>query len=655
MKRTPTFKQLIWVTLFTFLSGCGTLQVSIDQSSNHPTPTPDTAAAATISALQTENAQLATIAASTPTPQELSLNLQSDSETIRLKLLYSYRNWSQLWVDAQVTHYAPDGTNIVQDDHQQLWVDQITSLFRTLIGPQGSAALNYIVSNGQAVLQMNLQTGKSESYTLAPFVTGSYNPSPATSDSIEPHPLSGQIGTPLSDALFPSGLAQRGGQYVPFNLDTTAGRPTLVVDWYREAPGLRVDRFWIDIEKGLILRWQNYTKGGGDILSSEYTIHTIVYDTPFPPDLFRIPPAAMPAFAQDLNGLPVETTPAAPVTPVVSQPDHYGELYFTLMAQTYPDPNLRLVRLPGSCVVGIVACPESGPEIIPGYPNKNFTILPLYWAPDGSSAVLTNPTNPQGWPTGLFKFDPDKLTWSVLVEKEYLEQLSWSPDGKWIAFQSSENNLHDLYLIHPDGSGLTNLTKGAYTGEISSFLGGGWLENGYLYAFGNPSGAKLYLANPENGQSKEFPVDFPPGKSQFLPSPDGKSIALVESSDSGHTVKIFNAGGKFVRQLASFQNISITLHSWSADSKKLAFNGAGDTTDTVFIVGVDGSDFRQIYTGRTIGQVIFSPDGQYVVIEDINETGERLYIYRLTKGEIRLLSAPGLNLADNWRAPSWRP
>jgi Tol biopolymer transport system component len=268
---------------------------------------------------------------------------------------------------------------------------------------------------------------------------------------------------------------------------------------------------------------------------------------------------------------------------------------------------------------------------------------------------LTNPTNPQGWPTGLFKFDPDKLTWNVLVEKEYIEQLSWSPDGKWIVFQSSENNLRDLYLIHPDGSDLTNLTKGAYTGEMDSFVGGGWLGNGYLYAFGNPSQAKLYLVNQENGHSKEFPVDFPPGKSQFLPSPDGKSIALVEISESGPTLKVFNASGKFVRQLANFQNISINLHSWSPDSKKLAFNGRGDTTDTVFIVGVDGSDFRQIYTGKTIGQVIFSPDGQYVLIEDMNETGERLYIYRMTKGEIRLLTAPGLNLTDNWRAPSWRP
>ena len=37
---------------------------------------------------------------------------------------------------------------------------------------------------------------------------------------------------------------------------------------------------------------------------------------------------------------------------------------------------------------------------------------------------------------------------------------AWSPDGHWLAFESDDTRGHaDLYLIHPDGTGLRRLTK----------------------------------------------------------------------------------------------------------------------------------------------------------------------------------------------------
>ena len=44
----------------------------------------------------------------------------------------------------------------------------------------------------------------------------------------------------------------------------------------------------------------------------------------------------------------------------------------------------------------------------------------------------------------------------------YLTTAKWSPKGTWIAFdQEVLTGVHHLFLIHPDGSGLTNLTAQA--------------------------------------------------------------------------------------------------------------------------------------------------------------------------------------------------
>ena len=184
---------------------------------------------------------------------------------------------------------------------------------------------------------------------------------------------------------------------------------------------------------------------------------------------------------------------------------------------------------------------------------------------------------------------------------------------------------------------------------------GGWLQSKYLFAFGNPTEAKLYLLDPDQAKLTEFNAEFPPGKSQFMPSPDSTHIALSDYSGNGVSLKILDANGRFVNQLANFQNASLNLHAWSPDSQQLLFSVNASSSNDVYIVGVDGSDLRQIYRGKAILVSAFSANGEYIVIEDDNATGIHLYIYSLKENRYFLLNAPDLNLTDAWRSPSWRP
>src|SRR5579863_1291439 len=148
--------------------------------------------------------------------------------------------------------------------------------------------------------------------------------------------------------------------------------------------------------------------------------------------------------------------------------------------------------------------------------SSNASDYDPVWAPDGSSIVFTSERDgsadlyrvkPDG--SGLERltsdpayddqaaFSPDSrqlvyvttrgsghaVLWTIDLAARREKPLtsgaggdfrpSWSPDGKWIAFSSGRDNpfpfshgrwerqqLADIYLVHPDGSGLKRITAG---------------------------------------------------------------------------------------------------------------------------------------------------------------------------------------------------
>lgn len=73
----------------------------------------------------------------------------------------------------------------------------------------------------------------------------------------------------------------------------------------------------------------------------------------------------------------------------------------------------------------------------------------------------------------------------------------WSPDGKWLAFISQQDGHDDLWLVKPDGTELSKVTKSGH--DISSPA---WSPDGKRIACCvNEEGAlNLALVNPENGE-----------------------------------------------------------------------------------------------------------------------------------------------------------
>jgi hypothetical protein len=74
------------------------------------------------------------------------------------------------------------------------------------------------------------------------------------------------------------------------------------------------------------------------------------------------------------------------------------------------------------------------------------------------------------------------------------------------------------------------------------------------------------------------------------------------------------------------------------------------------MVSRDGRTLSSVYKGTTIGRLVFSPNGKYLLVEETTSaTGGHLFLVNLATLEIKMLEAPGLSTDFDWYAPSWRP
>lgn len=90
------------------------------------------------------------------------------------------------------------------------------------------------------------------------------------------------------------------------------------------------------------------------------------------------------------------------------------------------------------------------------------------WSPDGSRLTYWRDPYQNGQPTGtaVFSIEADGTHQRRLTDpKMFAGDPDWSPDGQWIVFSTYPLNefnftpkISNLYRIHPDGSGLEQLT-----------------------------------------------------------------------------------------------------------------------------------------------------------------------------------------------------
>ena len=206
---------------------------------------------------------------------------------------------------------------------------------------------------------------------------------------------------------------------------------------------------------------------------------------------------------------------------------------------------------------------------------------------------------------------------------------TWSPDGRWIAFNAPNGKVSDLRVIGVDGSGErvvaspAGMSAWSPDGTKIVFSGDRW--------FGT---AGLFVVNPDgSGLTRVLSADFEEWLGYPAWSPDGKTIAFLRAYNyMWSPINVVNADGSLPRMLKGHDG-NVTEPSWSPDGTRLA---VGHINLRIGTMNADGSGL-QLYPRALSFDPDWSPDGRSLIFngfaspvgDSVSSVGSRMRIYVL--------------------------
>jgi Tol biopolymer transport system component len=302
--------------------------------------------------------------------------------------------------------------------------------------------------------------------------------------------------------------------------------------------------------------------------------------------------------------------------------------------------------------VPVEATPSVSPTPAPGIsPLANGQIYFRVGAGDG--------------PIFIYKIQPDGTGEQPAFDSQppHVWEVSWSPDGRRIAYADHVVGSEGIYVSNPDGSDAVQLTSGMNDATPS------WSPDGAQIVFagtdpeatrcepGVPVGCHtdIFVMNADGTGVTRLTGDSAP---EFQPvwSPDGKWIAFVRGNQTG--IYIMNGQGSDVREVASTPDGSDFSPSWSPDGRRLVYASIRNEDWGIFTIDLENPEEIQLeFGGGYYDDPVWSPDGRLIAFVGNPDGGpaSALYVMSVGGSAITRLSTPVLDQYGVAGDIAWQP
>jgi TolB protein len=211
---------------------------------------------------------------------------------------------------------------------------------------------------------------------------------------------------------------------------------------------------------------------------------------------------------------------------------------------------------------------------------------------------------------------------------------AWAPDGTRIAFVGAAGEEGQIFVVRPDGGGLTQVTQVRNRdAEVGAPV---WSPDGTKIAYVDGLNHRLMVMNADGtglrALAGSVSDDFP------IPSwsPDGTRLTFVRGEVEKSRLSIVGADGRGLHTLRRVRLDSSEggAPKWSPDGQRIAFVHAARDQFAVYVIAPDGTGLRRI--DRCVFEPAWAPDGRTLACWGYR-FGKRGRIF----GAIRLVAVDG--------------